>query len=126
MYQAAVELHRANWTPSIDINRTSEILAPYMNNCEIITEENMPDSWKTVLAGTEVSDEVYYQMLNVMRPIGLRKSQYCGFQVGEPYDHREDSNGKWRPRFMTFVKIGSRFYYAGINFGGECNWRKEE
>ena len=37
----------------------------------------------------------------------------------------EDANGKRWARFLTFVNIGERFYYAGINFGGECDWRME-
>lgn len=24
---------------------------------------------------------------------------------------------------IAFVNVGSRHYYAGINFGGECEWR---
>ena len=74
---------------------------------------------------TEISEELYNDMLNVMPPIYLRKSPYCGFQVGEPYCHREDAKGRWRAKFMTFVHIGERFFYAGIHFGGECEWRLE-
>lgn len=89
----------------------------------MISLDNFPESWECLPAGTEISKEIYDQMLNVLPPISLRKSPYCGFQMGEPYDQREDANGKWRARFLTFVNIGKRFYYAGINFGGECNWR---
>lgn len=89
----------------------------------MITCDNWPEHWEDLPAGTEISEEIYDEMLNVMPPVGLRNSPYCGFQMGEAHDHREDANGKWRARFLTFVNIGKRFYYAGIYFGGECDWR---
>ena len=92
----------------------------------ILTSETMPhDGWSAIEEGTEISEELYNDMLNVMPPIYLKKSPYCGFQVGEPYCHREDAKGRWRAQFMTFVRIGARFFYAGIHFGGECEWRLE-
>ena len=92
----------------------------------MITHDNWPERWENLPAGTEISEEIYDQMFNALPPISLRKSLYCGFQMGEPHDHQEDANGKWRARFLTFVNIGKKFYYAGINFGGECDWRMEE
>lgn len=89
----------------------------------MITHDNWPERWEDTPAGTEVSEEVYQDMFNAMPPIYLRRSPYCGFQMGEPHDHREDANGKWRARFLTFVSIGKKFFYAGINFGSECEWR---
>lgn len=91
----------------------------------MITHDNWPERWEDLPAGTEISGVIYDQMFNALPPISLRKSPYCGFQMGEPHDHREDANGKRWARFLTFVNIGERFYYAGINFGGECDWRME-
>ena len=89
----------------------------------MITHDNWPEHWEDIPTGTEVSEEVYQDMFNVMPPIYLRRSPYCGFHMCEPHDHKEDANGKWRAQFLTFVNIGKRFFYAGINFVGECEWR---
>lgn len=86
----------------------------------MITQDNWSDRWEDVQPGTEVSQDVYDQMFNVLPPILLCKSPYSGFQMGEANDHREDENGRWRARFLTFVTSGGRFFYAGIHFGGEC------
>ncbi len=126
MEQAAEELHKANVIPHIDAELAAKRLAPYMEKPQIITKENWPERWEDVPAGTEVSGEVYDQMLNVLPPISLRKSPYCGFQAGGLHSYREDEDGKMRPRFLTFVNVGGKFYYAGICFGGECDWRMGE
>lgn len=91
----------------------------------IITMNNWPERWEDVEPGSEVSEEVYDEMLNVLPPISIRaghSSYHAGFQMGEPQDHREDANGKWRARFLTFISARGRFYYAGIHFGGECDF----
>lgn len=92
----------------------------------MLTWDSMPDSWNEVAPGTEISEEIFDDMLNAMPPIPLRKSPYCGFQLGEAYDHKEDANGKWRARYLTFVGVGGKYYYAGVHFGGECDWRMEQ
>lgn len=91
----------------------------------MITYDNWPERWEDTLAGTEISKDIYDELFNALPPIRLRKSPYCGFQLGEPNDHREDKDGKWRARFLTFVDVGDKFYYAGINFFGECDWRMQ-
>jgi len=40
--------------------------------------------------------------------------------MGEPHNHAEAANGKWRAHFLTFVTSCGRYFYAGIHFGGEC------
>ena len=86
----------------------------------MITHDNWPERWEDVVPGTEVSEEVYEGMFNCMPPIYLRRSRYCGFQMGEPHNHAEDENGKWRAQFLTFVSVSGRYFYAGIHFGSEC------
>ena len=86
----------------------------------MITHDNWPERWENLPAGTEISEEIYDQMFNALPPISLRKSLYCGFQMGEPHNHAEDENGKWRAQFLTFVSVSGRYFYAGIHFGGEC------
>ena len=93
---------------------------------EKITHENWPESWQDVPSFTEISEDVYTDMLNVLPPVHLRQSPYCGFQMGQPLDYAEDENGRWRARFLTFVHVGGRCFYAGINFGGECVQRMLE
>ncbi|MDL2206546.1 hypothetical protein LJC33_06540 [Eubacteriales bacterium OttesenSCG-928-N13] len=97
----------------------------------MITCDNYPERWEDVPAGTEISETIYNDMLNVMPPISIRGGIgfYAGFQMGEAYDHQCDETGKFRARYMTFVNIGDRYFYAGICFGGRCDWRytiKEE
>ena len=91
----------------------------------MFTRETLPNTWGEAPVGSEISEELYEDMLNMLPPISLRKSPYCGFQCSEPYTHAEDANGKWRSKHMTFVNIGDKFYYAGIQFAGECDWRLE-
>lgn len=81
----------------------------------------------TAQRGQEVSQETYDNYLNIMPPIGLRGGQgwTAGFQVGEPYCHREDArSGAWRPMFATFTKCGDRCFYQGVNFAGEIDSRE--
>lgn len=92
----------------------------------MLTWDSMPDSWNEVAPGTEISEKIFDDMLNAMPPIPLCKSPYCGFQLGEANDHKEDTNGKWRARYLTFVGVGGKYYYAGVHFGGECDWRMEQ
>lgn len=91
-----------------------------------ITRENWPECWRDVAPFTEVSEEIYNDMLDALPPIYLRRSPYCGFQMGEPQDHAQDENGNWRARYLTFVQASRRYYYAGLNFGGECVQRMPE
>ena len=90
------------------------------------TKDTMPNTGGDGPVGSEIDDELYYDMLNLLPPIYLRNSPYPGFQCSEPYTHAEDANGKWRSKHMTFVNIGGRHYYAGIQFAGECEWRMPE
>ena len=92
----------------------------------MLTWDTMLDSWDKVAPGTEIAEEIFDDMLDAVPPIPLRKSPYFGFQLGEAHDHMEDAGGKWRARYMTFVGVNGKYYYAGIHFGGECDWRMEQ
>ncbi len=76
-----------------------------------------------VVCGEEVDEQIYNNFLNILPPIGLKGGQgfSAGFQVSEPYCHREDKNGKWRAKYMTFIKKNNKYYYMGLNFQGEIN-----
>lgn len=80
----------------------------------------------TAQRGQEITEDVYYDFLNVMPPISLRGGQgvTAGFQMGEPYCHRVDTRvGRSRPMFMTFTRSEGRYFYHGINFPAEVDSR---
>lgn len=80
----------------------------------------------TAERGQEITEETYYDFLDIMPPISLKGGQgwAAGFQMGEPYCHRTDTRtGKWRAMFMTFTSSGGRYFYQGINFAGEVDSR---
>lgn len=79
-----------------------------------ITKDNWPESWGRVPAWTPISDDVYNHFLNVMPPASQYRDR---FQSGEPYDHAEDSNGRFRARYLTFADCGSDGkFYLGKHF----------
>ena len=86
----------------------------------MITRDTLPESWDKIPVGAEISKELYWDRLDIMPPIELRNSPYVGFQVGEPYDHRMDDNGRLRPVFSTYIAVDGRYFYAGEHFAGEC------
>lgn len=87
------------------------------------TKDNLPKTWDEVPVGSEISEELYWEMLNMLPPLSLRHSPYRGFQSSEPHSHEVDDQGRVRSTHMTFVAVNGKFYYAGIQFGGECRWR---
>lgn len=73
--------------------------------------------------GDEVDQEMVDYFINVLPPVTMNGE--C-VQMGEPYDHREDSEGRFRGRYSTLVSVGfspnRRWFYAGYCFGRE--WQK--
>ena len=95
----------------------------------MITCDNWPDNWKNVPAGTEISEEVFDQMLNVMPPIYLRKLPYYGFQMGEPHDHREKYKLDIRPRpvgIRTWMEDGKKVTNYKYVCSCGCSWERTE
>ena len=72
--------------------------------------------------GEEVSEEVYFQMLNVLDPIFACPRETMerapepikrAFLVGEPYDHDSETG---RPIYSAFgMAEGPRYYYLGLS-----------
>lgn len=62
-------------------------------------------------AGQEITEEIYYEFLNVMPVQRLKDAQGCtaGFRTTEPYTHR---NGK--ALYMAFGKRNGKYYYLGV------------
>ena len=70
------------------------------------------------IPGTEISRKTYEDMYNSLPPISL--NNVVGFQSSEPYSCEFDKNeGRNRTTYMTFVKSGNRYFYAGNNFAHE-------
>lgn len=82
----------------------------------MITKDTWPESWASVPAGTEVSEEVYDHFFNVL-PLAAWRGGY--FQSSEPYSHEPDSNGRFRAKYLTFTKRDGKYLYLGIQFYGE-------
>lgn len=80
----------------------------------MITVDTWPESWGTVPAWTEVSEEVYNYFLNVLSPLRWRGGY---FQNSEPYSHGQ--NGKfWCGKYLTFTKADGKYWFLGIQFPG--------
>lgn len=95
----------------------------------MLTKETMPRTWDEVKPGTEIEEDLYWEMFDCMPP-GMLKN-HIGFQVLEPYDHKIDGSGNVRARYMTFTRTNThteeeRYYYAGIFFRGECAFEIKE
>lgn len=82
--------------------------------------------YETARRGQEISEETYYDQLNLLPPISLKGGQGWagGFQVGEPHRHVEDlRTGKWRALYATFTSRDGRYFFQGYNFAGEVDSR---
>lgn len=95
----------------------------------MLTKETMPRTWDEVKPGTEIEEDLYFDMFNCM-PAGRLKNR-VGFQVLEPHDHQADESGKVRARYMTFTRTNNpteeeRYFYTGIFFRGECDFDPKE
>lgn len=66
--------------------------------------------------GDEVDEETYNHFLDILPPVTMKHGY---FQVGEPYSHREDDEGRWRATWATFIQEGDKYYYLGHCFAGE-------
>ena len=80
----------------------------------MITMESWPEDWSKVEPWTEIDLAVYNHFINVLPPIECHGFY---FQCPEPHDHQLDC-GRWKGRYLTFTKIGKRFWYLGIQFAG--------
>ena len=71
--------------------------------------------------GDEVDREVYDYFLDILPPRTLARGY---FQVGEPYSHKQDTDGKWKATYSTFCRSedddGTKhYYYLGNCFAGK-------
>lgn len=89
----------------------------------MMTTHTMPESWSGVEAGTEISRELYRRMMKGVPLLSLRTSPYLGYQVGLSIGSSIDEDGLAHPLYATFVTIDGRFFYAGPQRRGWCEWR---
>lgn len=83
-------------------------------------------SYQAAVRGQEISEETYYEQLNISSPISLKGGQGWpgGFQVGVPYSHEQDARtGTRRALYATFVCAEGRYFFQGYNFAGEVDSR---
>lgn len=66
--------------------------------------------------GDKVDQSVIDHFMDILPP----RSISSGFlQVGEPYSHEPDEEGRYRPTWTTFLRRDGRWYYAGQCFAGD-------
>ncbi|MFC3768340.1 hypothetical protein [Paenibacillus sp. GCM10012303] len=65
--------------------------------------------------GDTMTEEQVEEWVNVLPPATYRADLV---QLGEPYSHREDENGKWRATYPTAAKIAGQWRYMGNCFRG--------
>ena len=93
----------------------SEFCSICKSECEKV---HTREDWKTDLnndffIGALVDEDIVEDCLNVLPPATMRNDLV---QMGEPYSHREDKNGRFRPTFSTFAKTFKGWVYAGNCF----------
>lgn len=82
-------------------------------------KESLEESIRDYLEiGDEVDQELVDYFVNVLPPATLRGDLV---QMGEPYSHEPDENGKYRATYLTFARerYSGNWKYAGICFRGE-------
>lgn len=66
--------------------------------------------------GDLVDQEFVDYFINVLPPATMNGQ--C-VQIGEPYSHRPDENGKWRATYPTLKRTSEGWRYAGHCFRGK-------
>lgn len=71
--------------------------------------------------GDEIDRETYDYFLDILPPRTMSRGY---FQVGEPYSHAQDEDGKWKATWSTFCRSehddGSpQYIYLGNCFAGK-------
>lgn len=66
--------------------------------------------------GDQINERTYWHFLEVLPPAFMNGSL---FQLGEPFDH----NNQGLPRYGTYVKLDSGYYYLGLHTTKEAKNR---
>ena len=85
------------------------------NNKEVFTEDTF--DYSVAKPGDYVDCNVVYNAINCMPPASLRSD--CT-QMGEPYSHRIDENGRCRATYATFKRVCSEKSKEVWEYCGNC------
>ena len=86
------------------------------NGRKLITMEDWTGSFSEIAKAGDM-ESIVDEMINCVPPACMRSN--C-MQCGEPYSHKEDENGNWKPTFATFKQVDKGIYeYCGHCFRGE-------
>lgn len=77
------------------------------------SEQWAKDRTFSAVAGQEITEEIYYEMFNVMPIQNLKYGHGCdaGFRTTEPYTHDYETG---KPLYMAFGKKDGKYYYLGL------------
>lgn len=81
--------------------------------CEFTDRTGKDSIYDYLNKGDVVAEDIVDYFMNIMPP---RAMSYGYLQVGEPYNHLLDDNGKYRPVFLTFAKDNGNWRYYGNCF----------
>lgn len=71
-------------------------------------------------------DEVDEAMVDYFRDLLPPRSMQSGYlQVGEPYSHIVDTDGKWKATYSTFAMEDGHWIYKGCCIAGGTEDRRE-
>lgn len=84
--------------------------------CEFSDRTGKESIYDYLRKGDVVSEDLVDNFMNVLPP---RAMSYGYLQVGEPYNHIFDIDGRLRPAFMTFAKYDGRWRFYGNCFAWE-------
>ena len=85
------------------------------------TESGAIDFDSYVGIGNEVDEAIVDNFLGLLPP-ACHSSHLM--QMGEPNEHLPDEKGNFLPTFMTFEKVGGKWYYRGYCF--HCETRNQK
>ena len=85
------------------------------------TESGAIDFDSYVGIGNEVDEAIIDNFLGLLPP-ACHSSHLM--QMGEPNEHLPDEKGNFLPTFMTFEKVGGKWYYRGYCF--HCETRNQK
>ena len=84
-------------------------------NSVIYTEDTF--NFSTAKVGDLVEEKVVENFMNLLPPVSMTRE--CS-QLGEPYNHIEDENGKFKPVYATFKRLKQDVWiYCGYCFRGQ-------
>lgn len=91
--------------------------------CEFANRTGKESIYEYLRKGDIVSEDIVDNFMNRLPPKAM---SHRYLQVGEPYDHVYDIDGRLRAIYMTFAKCDGQWWYYGNCFLWETvdkSWR---